>query len=134
MTLGKSVAVGAAAGGGVGYAWARKQGQTGREAATTAAKGAVAGGAGGLVVSAGLARRRAAAQSSGGSGALAKVRDMAEAAGELAGDLAEQIEEATAPVLSAIAEAVEGPVGEARGWATDAGVISRKAFRKEARS
>ena len=58
MTIGKSAAVGAAAGGGAGYAWARKQGRSGREAATTAAKGALAGGAGGLAVGAGLARRR----------------------------------------------------------------------------
>ncbi|HEV3362815.1 MAG TPA: hypothetical protein VG795_01520, partial [Acidimicrobiia bacterium] len=58
MTIGKSVAVGAAAGGGAGYAWARKQGQTGKEAAVTAAKGAAAGGAGGLAIGAGLARRQ----------------------------------------------------------------------------
>src|SRR5437879_13630984 len=101
MTLGKSVALGAAAGGGMGYAWARKQGQTGREAATTAAKGVAAGGAGGLLVGAGLARRKRGDGGAGGGMAGAAMvvgREVAEAAGELV----EQLEEAAAPVVETV--------------------------------
>ncbi len=50
MTLGKSVAIGAAVNGGAIYLWARKDGVTGRESASSAAKGAVIGGVAGLVV------------------------------------------------------------------------------------
>ncbi len=50
MMLGKSVAIGAAVNGGAIYLWARKDGLTGREAASSAAKGAVIGGVAGLVV------------------------------------------------------------------------------------
>src|SRR5207302_7611971 len=103
MTLGKSVAVGAAAGGGMGYAWARKQGQSGREAATTAVKGAAAGGAGGLLIGAGLARRKSGRDDSAGrvGAAMAVVREVAEAAGGVIG----QLEDAAAPVLEAVGEA-----------------------------
>src|SRR5687768_13960323 len=105
MALGTSVAVGAAAGGGAGYALARKKGQTGREAAVAAAKGAAAGGAGGLVVGAGLARRKGKGSSAGAAAAaMAVVREVAEAAG----NLVEQIEDAATPVRDAVGYAIEG--------------------------
>src|SRR5439155_21658601 len=107
MTLGKSVAVGAAAGGGMGYAWARKQGQTGREAATTAAKGAAAGGAGGLVIGAGLTRRKGRDEGAGrAAAAMVVVRGVAEKAGELI----DQLEGAATPVLEAVRDTVEALV------------------------
>ena len=82
MTIGKSAAIGAAAGGGAGFAWARKQGQTGKDAAVTAAKGAAAGGVGGLAIGAGLSRRQknSGAGAGRGAAAMAMVKGLAEAA------------------------------------------------------
>ena len=111
MTIGKTVAVGAAAGGGAGYAWARKQGQTGREAAMTAAKGVAAGGVGGLAVGAGLARRRSGGESPGrAAAAIAAVKGIAEAAEELMDDM----RDAAAPVLERVGEAVEEATADVR--------------------
>jgi len=73
MTIARSAAAGAVVGGGVGYAWARKQGRNGREAATMAAKSAIAGGVGGMAVGAGVARRRRSSGVGGGRAAAATV-------------------------------------------------------------
>src|SRR5437870_8173295 len=112
MTIARSAAAGAVVGGGVGYAWARKQGRSGREAATMVAKSAVAGGVGGMAVGAGVARRRRSPGAGGGraAAAVALARGVAEAAGELVDDL----EQAVAPVLETVVDAVEESADDVR--------------------
>ncbi|MGH8999310.1 MAG: hypothetical protein ACRDY7_07960 [Acidimicrobiia bacterium] len=135
-TIVKTMVIGGAAGGGAGYAWARKQGQEGTGALMSAGKGAAVGATGGGVTGAGLALRRRRRTRRSRPQGLGLVVELARSVPARAAEAADTLSGHVQGAVGAAPEVLEragDEVGRRRRAATGATRKAGKKMEKEAR-